>query len=75
MYTYILIIDIMKHSYKMLNLGLGGFNFTMFLKTETLIRRCKSISLCTYSLLMNATVVSLEKWDILCKAQLNQLFH
>jgi hypothetical protein len=37
MYTYILIINGRKHSYKMLNLGLGGFNFTMFLKTETLI--------------------------------------
>jgi hypothetical protein len=37
-YTYILMINSMKHSYKMLNLGLGGFNFTLFLKTETLVR-------------------------------------
>jgi hypothetical protein len=45
----------------MLNLGLGGSNFTMFLKTETLIRHWKSVSLCAHSLQMNATLVCLEK--------------
>jgi hypothetical protein len=37
-YNYILIINRMKHAHEMLNLGLGGSNFTTILKTETLTR-------------------------------------